>query len=164
MRKKGIKHMRTVYITNDGRSFDDINDAAKHEALIKEGGIERLKNNLATHLSNKSKLKAGHLRRDMERLDAAWEEWRKAISACKNRFDFHSSEKCKAIYDALFHLETAATRYHCDIKKLKDARRDIPQISKILNGVAEVQEKGVPISMDMIPAELLQEVKQVSWW
>ena len=156
--------MKTVYITKDGRSFDDISEAAKHEALIKEGAVERLKNNLATHLSNKSKLKSGYLRHDMEELNKAWGEWQKAISACKGRFDFHSSDKCKAIYDALYHLETAAIRYHCNIIKLKEARRDVPQISKILNGVAAVQENGAPISMDMIPAELLKEVKQVTWW
>lgn len=156
--------LRTVYITDDGKSFDDINEASKHEALIKKGSIERLKDNLATHLSNKSKLKAGYLRRDMEKLNKAWEEWQKAISACKGRFDFYSSDKCKAIYDALYQLESAAIKYHSDIKKLKEARRDIPQISKILNGVAAIQERGAPISMDMLPKELLNEVKEVQRW
>ena len=156
--------MKTVYITDDGMSFDDISEAAKHEALIKESAVERLKKNLATHLSNKSKLKSGYLRRDMEELNKAWGEWQKAISACKGRFDFQSSDKFKALYDALYQLETAAIKYHCDIRKLKEARRDIPQISKILNGVATIQEKGAPISMDMFPEELLKEVKGVSRW
>ena len=34
--------MRTVYITEDGKLFDDISEAAKHEASIKVA-IKRLK-------------------------------------------------------------------------------------------------------------------------
>ena len=142
-------NIKTVYITSDGREFSDLYEAGKHAEYLElsKKASETINNNLAQFLANKSKLKAGVLKRDVEKLEKAWERWAKAIPKSKNSITQLNSLGdgkdgiFKEIYDALYELETATCRYVTHQNLLNKAREYIPKLNAAIKGGPDFMSK-----------------------
>ena len=146
--------IKTVHITSDGKEFSDLHEAEKHAEYLElsKKASETINSNLAQFLANKSKLKAGTLKRDSEELERAWEKWVKTIPKTKNetirqaKLEQNEPLSKKAsmfekIYDALYALEKAACKYSVHQKQLQKAREYIPKLNAAIKGGPDFMSK-----------------------
>ena len=121
--------METIYRTADGREFHDLDEASRHESAITDDEAQRIKDNLAIHLSNKSKIKAGFLKQDEKELNAAWKRWLNVLP--KSKYEL-TDRGAKDIYDALYRLNMTCGKYRNHINILKLARQMIPRLNQAI--------------------------------
>ncbi len=152
--------MKHIYRADDGQEFDTLDECVKHERLIKVGNEKRARANLEIYLANKSKLKAGILRRDREKLDKSWKEWRELMGRCNSRFAFHDNKLCQAIYDALFHLESDANRFWLDSRYYEEARDMVKKLNNAIHELDNAKKSSIKMNFNPDP-ELLREARIV---
>lgn len=121
--------METIYRTADGHEFHDIEEAYKHESALSDDDTQRIKDNLAIHLANKSKIKASFLKQDEKELNAAWKRWLNTLP--KSRYEL-TERWAKEIYDALYRLDMACGKYRNHMNILKLAREMIPRLNQAI--------------------------------
>lgn len=157
--------MKTIYRADDGQEFDTLEECVKHEALVKTGNEKRARQNLQVYLANKSRLKAGILRRDTERLNQSWKEWQDVMARCKDKLRFHDSKLCQAIYDALFHLERDSGKYWLDQMYLSEATMMIKRLNDTIRKIDEAKKNGTEYKLDeMYNGDVLREAHNVKNW
>ena len=130
--------IRKSYITCDGKEFSDWTEAEDHAIFLLRSKTpeDYIRNNLANLLSNKSKLKAGILRRNEKEYTKAWNNWLKALPKSKAQLlvlNFAEFEKfTKHLSDSLYKLERALCKYRRNIRTLKEAKSYIPRLNSAL--------------------------------
>lgn len=118
--------MKTVFKTDDGELFETEYEAKFHEAWAKRVRKDKLERNLVWWLANKSRLKSGILRRDVERLNAAWNELQKLLP--KTAYKKYSRETFAKLNNAFYTFENISIKYELDRQTLSKAKEIIPRL------------------------------------
>lgn len=144
--------MKMVFKTNDGELFDTEHEAKFHEAWVAAHRKDMLERNLVWWLSNKSRLKSGILRRDVERLNAAWKELQKLLP--KTAYKKYNRETFAKLNNAFYTFENISIKYDLDLHILREAKELIPRLQ------AAIKIADNPLAY--IPEDLLADPAHVN--